>query len=122
MKNIGSKYKGGDHVRRIHSPSSDLLNLILLVSIVFVVLVIGPSRISNADNLKNFELTSSIQNLKLEIVTSNAEQKMARSGCRSWHGGVCGCIGGRVVCCDGTFSPSCTCHHDSNKDVLNFKE
>jgi hypothetical protein len=23
---------------------------------------------------------------------------------------------------DGTFSPGCTCHHDSNKGVLNFKE
>jgi hypothetical protein len=93
--------------------------LILLVSIVFVVLVIGPSRISYANDLENSELTSSILNLKLEIVTSNAEHKMARSGCCSWHGGVCDCIGGRVVCCDGTFSPSCTCHHDSNKDVLN---
>jgi hypothetical protein len=30
-------------------------------------------------------------------------------GCCSWHGGVCGCDGGRKVCCDGTYSPSCTC-------------
>ncbi len=30
-------------------------------------------------------------------------------GCCSHHGGVCGCEGGRKVCCDGTFSPSCTC-------------
>jgi len=109
-------------VRRIHSPHSGLLNLTLLVSIVFVVLVIGLSRIGYADDLKNSELTSSIMNLKLEIVTSNTEQKMARSGCCSWHGGVCDCIGGRVVCCDGTFSPTCTCHHDSNKDMLNSKE
>lgn len=109
-------------MRRIHSPHSGLLNLTLLVSIVLVVLVIGLSRISYADDLKNSELTSSIMNLKLEIVTSNTEQKMARSGCCSWHGGVCDCIGGRVVCCDGTFSPTCTCHHDSNKDMLNSKE
>lgn len=35
----------------------------------------------------------------------------ARSGCCSWHGGVCGCDSsvGRQVCCDGTYSPSCTC-------------
>jgi hypothetical protein len=34
----------------------------------------------------------------------------ARSGCCSWHGGVCGCdhSTGRVICCDGTLSPSCT--------------
>lgn len=34
-----------------------------------------------------------------------------RSGCCSWHGGVCGCDNStcRVICCDGTLSPSCTC-------------
>jgi hypothetical protein len=32
-----------------------------------------------------------------------------RRGCCSWHGGVCGCKGGRIVCCDGIYSPSCTC-------------
>ena len=34
-----------------------------------------------------------------------------RSGCCSWHDGVCGCDErtGRVICCDGTLSPSCTC-------------
>jgi len=33
-----------------------------------------------------------------------------RSGCCSWHGGVAGCSGGRQVCNDGTYSPSCTCN------------
>lgn len=33
----------------------------------------------------------------------------AKSGCCSWHKGVCGCSDGRQVCCDGTYSPSCTC-------------
>ena len=34
----------------------------------------------------------------------------AGRGCCSHHGGVCGCSsGGRSVCCDGTYSPSCTC-------------
>lgn len=30
-------------------------------------------------------------------------------GCCSWHQGVCNCNNGRVVCCDGTYSPSCGC-------------
>lgn len=34
---------------------------------------------------------------------------IAESGCCSWHQGVCGCRGGRVTCCDGSTSPSCTC-------------
>ena len=31
-------------------------------------------------------------------------------GCCSHHGGVCGCSGGRAVCCDGSYSPSCGCN------------
>ena len=35
----------------------------------------------------------------------------ARSGCCSHHGGTCGCSGNSVTCCDGTVSPTCTCHN-----------
>lgn len=35
---------------------------------------------------------------------------LARQGCCSWHDGMSGeCYNGRVVCNDGTLSPSCTC-------------
>lgn len=37
----------------------------------------------------------------------------ARRGCCSWHGGVCGCLNGRVKCCDGTLSPTCGCQAES---------
>lgn len=33
----------------------------------------------------------------------------AKQGCCSHHGGVVGCSGGRQVCADGTYSPTCTC-------------
>ncbi|WP_276953175.1 hypothetical protein [Helicobacter rodentium] len=32
-----------------------------------------------------------------------------RRGCCSKHGGVCGCEGKRVKCCDDTLSPTCKC-------------
>lgn len=33
-----------------------------------------------------------------------------RRGCCSWHGGVSYCgYGGKIVCRDGTYSPSCRC-------------
>jgi len=37
--------------------------------------------------------------------------ELARRGCCSHHGGVCGCDQStdRIICCDGTFSPSCRC-------------
>lgn len=40
---------------------------------------------------------------------SQVYSKLARRGCCSWHKGVCGCSGGRAVCCDGTLSPTCGC-------------
>ena len=46
--------------------------------------------------------------------------EIARSGCCSWHDGVCGCNGGRTVCCDGTYSPSCECLGDSEGTEKNL--
>lgn len=40
------------------------------------------------------------------------KEELGQSGCCSWHGGVCGCSGGSVVCCDNTYSPSCSCKAD----------
>jgi hypothetical protein len=90
------------------------LSLILLFSTPLIGLAIEPISISYAENLEISEFFISTSNLTVEIVTPTAEQKIARSGCCSWHGGVCDCIGGRIICCDGTYSPSCTCHHNTN--------
>jgi hypothetical protein len=32
--------------------------------------------------------------------------------CCKDHKGVCGCRAGKIVCCDGTASATCTCHGD----------
>jgi hypothetical protein len=45
-----------------------------------------------------------------EVVASPDCNVLNRRGCCSHHGGVCGCSGGRAVCCDGSFSPSCGCY------------
>ena len=43
-------------------------------------------------------------------MTCVVTEAYAQRGCCSWHGGVSGCtISGRVICNDGTLSPSCTC-------------
>jgi hypothetical protein len=42
----------------------------------------------------------------------------ARQGCCSWQGGVCGCYGYRVQCCDGRLSPSCTCQRPTPAPTL----
>lgn len=38
-----------------------------------------------------------------------ANESEARRGCCSHHGGVCGCGGDTLRCCDGTDSPTCEC-------------
>lgn len=45
----------------------------------------------------------------ITIPTMTLSGRDLQQGCCSWHGGVCGCSGGRTFCCDDTFSPSCTC-------------
>ncbi|WP_303851855.1 hypothetical protein [Seleniivibrio woodruffii] len=43
------------------------------------------------------------------ILSQNIKDEDFRRGCCSHHGGVCGCSGGRALCCDGSLSPSCGC-------------
>jgi len=43
------------------------------------------------------------------ILSQKSQGEDFRRGCCSHHGGVCGCSGGRALCCDGTLSPSCGC-------------
>jgi hypothetical protein len=45
----------------------------------------------------------------LGFLFASLNQDIERRGCCSWHGGSCDCSFGRVVCCDGTLSPSCGC-------------
>ncbi len=49
----------------------------------------------------------------LALFLSFSGVAQARSGCCSWHDGVCGCdtSTGEQRCCDGTNSPSCTCQY-----------
>jgi len=55
----------------------------------------------------SFPITQDNLEVSEELFAYNEQR-----GCCSHHGGVCGCSGGRKECCDGSLSPSCTCHHD----------
>ena len=47
---------------------------------------------------------------KCVLLVAGDRGSIERRGCCSYHGGVCGCSGGRQQCCDGALSPSCTCN------------
>lgn len=66
-------------------------------------------------------ITEALSHLGVEdrIVTCpDGSLAFAQRGCCSWHGGVCGCYGWRVVCCDGTLSPTCTCNQPDHFEGL----
>ncbi|MHA1541228.1 MAG: hypothetical protein ACTSXL_05550 [Alphaproteobacteria bacterium] len=65
----------------------------------------------NVVSKKTKSLKERIQLVSSKSSNCNKKLKNAdqRSGCCSWHKGVCGCSGGRAYCCDGTLSPSCGC-------------
>lgn len=46
------------------------------------------------------------------LPSKGSAELIAKRGCCSWHRGVCGYSGGRIQCCDGSTSPTCTCNHD----------
>jgi len=68
-----------------------------------------PCKICKPPTLSKAEVKPE-KNINLAFVNADSgDQNPGRRGCCSWHGGVCGCQGGRVVCCDGKYSPSCKC-------------
>ena len=45
----------------------------------------------------------------IAVISLVSAPAQAGQGCCSHHGGECGCVGGRDLCCDHTLSPSCRC-------------
>jgi hypothetical protein len=44
------------------------------------------------------------------VMKSGASREMlAQQACCQKNQGVCGCRAGKIVCCDKSFSPTCTC-------------
>jgi len=75
----------------------------IFIAIIF--LFVGLFAEDSLDKVKKIES----ENQKL-ICRDAISQELQRRGCCSWHGGVSGCSSGRIVCNDGTYSPSCTCN------------
>jgi hypothetical protein len=85
--------------------------VVILVTLTILALV-SPSFAGVAMNGCPVSIENSTPPPVTESAVTTPQDLIGRSGCCSWHGGVCGCEGGRVVCCDGVYSPTCTCHAD----------
>ncbi len=64
---------------------------------------------TDKNNKSNIDINKQ-EKCKQLIASNSSLDELQRSGCCSWHGGVCGCSNGRAACCDGTLSPSCGCN------------
>lgn len=72
-----------------------ILLVMILTGVLTCVILASPGQFPNETN----------NNLKAPIA------EPLQRGCCSWHNGVCGCDSyGRVMCCDGSTSPSCRCN------------
>ena len=54
--------------------------------------------------------------LCLSLFASSTILDVEQRGCCSHHGGVAGCSNGRIVCNDGSYSPTCTCNGGAGLD------
>ena len=81
--------------------------MMLAFGVLALMLSAGPTMAVETPQPQKPEKENAVcQQMRKENATS---EQLAQRGCCSWHQGICGCAGGRIVCCDNTLSPSCRC-------------
>lgn len=88
--------------------------LLLCLVALFAVMQTGPLLAENAQTVA-FVLPQATPFLQACPEQSGPRIDLAQisqSDCCKGHKGVCGCRAGKIVCCDNTTSPVCTCHSD----------
>lgn len=89
---------------------------ILSVAVLAGMLFSVPAWAEEANVLSKIYLPQCVSGTSQTLDDPLAEILSAQRGCCSWHGGVSGrCYQGRVVCNDGTLSPSCRCRASEMK-------
>jgi hypothetical protein len=84
---------------------------VLLVALSFV--GVGESDASRRTETARFDQAGSC----VESATSSAAgETVAQQACCKANKGVCGCRAGKILCCDKTFSDTCTCNRDEASD------
>ncbi len=95
----------------------------LLTALVFYIFALSPAFATDQMDVGRQLATPSVESQQQvcdQLKQSGAAPEiLAQQGCCSYHGGVCGCSGGRTVCCDGRLSPSCTCTKEEPPVVTN---
>jgi len=68
---------------------------------------------TGADRGVEKSLAPQVQSCDEAAQTGAAADRLAQQpACCKANKGVCGCRAGKIVCCDKTFSDTCTCNRD----------
>jgi hypothetical protein len=91
-----------------------LIKLLLLTTLLFsgTLLAETEGTMANGQTLSATELPL-LQACPAPLGQRMNTAQVSQSDCCKGHKGVCGCRAGKIVCCDNSISPSCTCHSDS---------
>ena len=92
---------------------------LITVTVITFVLSFSAFATSSNNNVNTENKSNAAVCEKLKADNKQNTTEYAQRGCCSWHKGVCGCTGGRVVCCDNTYSPSCLCNKEQSPEVTN---
>lgn len=80
-----------------------------LLQVVVIVLALASAQGTQASEEKAAEADAAAPQALCATPLTQSFLLLSGRGCCSHHRGQCGCQEGRVVCCDGTLSPSCRC-------------
>lgn len=83
------------------------MRIIFILGIFFNIVSINAQELMSDQPIQSIVCPEHLSDSNVEHID---DELLAKSGCCSWHGGVCGCSDSRAKCCDGTLSPSCGCY------------
>ncbi len=94
-----------------------LLSVILLVATAFLLplTVQAETAVNPAPTFSQLaRLNAERQSCLSPRTQRTSLSEVSQTDCCKNHKGVCGCRAGKIVCCDNSASPNCTCHSDWN--------
>lgn len=89
----------------------------LLIATLAALVLALPAWAENVDASVQAAMSGVLKEATLQACPAPGQainlSQVSQTDCCKGHKGVCGCRAGKIVCCDNTVSPSCTCHADS---------
>lgn len=110
---------GGDHpdvngviVHTNRTEHETMKHLLAALFFLAWILPLGAAELPIVNADASTAAPSAMQVCAPETNLADKVARVSQTDCCKGHKGVCGCRAGRIVCCDNTLSPICTCHSE----------